>query len=105
MYCGIPFVLAPFLMYSDDNSGNKSKKWNKFDVWCFTLASLPKIEARQFQNMHFISCSNCLSAIEMSRPIVDDLLALEKGVHMFDALTNIEVLSVLCVIMSEYQRR
>ena len=48
--------------------------------------------------MHFISCSNRLSAIEMSRPIVDDLLALEKGVRMFDALTNSEVLVIAPVI-------
>ena len=63
-----------------------------------TLASLPKHKAQQFQSMHFISCSNRLSAIEMSRRIVDDLLALEKGVRMFDDLTNSEVLVIAPVI-------
>ena len=43
-----------------------------------TLACLPKYEARKFENIHCIACSNQLSAIELSKPIVDDLLSLEN---------------------------
>ena len=35
---GNPVVIAPIILYSDDFSGNRSKKWNKFDAWCLTLA-------------------------------------------------------------------
>ena len=99
-HCGrIPVVLAPLLLYSNDTSGNKSKKWNKFDAFCVTLACLPKFEARKIQNIHFVTCSNQLhvSAIELSRPIVDDLLKLERGVQMFDAhlKTNVLVIAPL----------
>lgn len=97
-HCGLPVVLAPLLIYSDDTSGNRSKKWNKFDIWCMTLACLPKHEARKFENIHFISCSNQLSAIQMSKPIVDDLLSLEKGIPMYDALSKSDVLVVSPVI-------
>ena len=70
---GLPVVIAPIVLYSDDMSGNRSKKWNKFDVWCVTLAGLPRIEAVKFQNIHFIVYSNRLSALEMAEPIVEDL--------------------------------
>ena len=37
---GKPVVVVPLLLYSDDTSGNKSKKWNKFDNWCTLLAGI-----------------------------------------------------------------
>ena len=37
-------MMVPFMIYSDDTSGNKSKVWNKFDPWCYLLAGLPKKE-------------------------------------------------------------
>ena len=60
---GCPVVIAPVVLYSDDTSGNKSKKWNKFDCWCITLAGLPIHEARKFQHIHFLACSNNMPAI------------------------------------------
>ena len=98
---GIPVVIAPINLYSDDMSGNRSKKWNKFDVWCMTLAGLPRKESVKFQNVHFISCSNRLSALEMTEPLVEDLKMLEKGIKVFDALTESEIFvvaPVLCVL-------
>ena len=63
----------------------------KFDIICLILASLPKKEA---QNIHFITCSNRLSVLNLSVPIVEDLLEFEKGVMMFDASLNSEVLVI-----------
>ena len=57
-----------------------------------------KYEARKFENIHFIACSNQLSAIELSKPIVDGLLSLEKGIRMYDALSKADVLVVAPVI-------
>ena len=36
---GLPIVICPLVLFSDDTSGNRSKKWNKFDYWCLTLAN------------------------------------------------------------------
>ena len=49
------------LLYTDDTSGNLTKKWNKFDVWCFLLGALPRSENAKLENIHFISCSNSVS--------------------------------------------
>ena len=50
---GLPVVTVPLVLFSDDTSGNRSKKWNKFDYWSMTLAGLPIREARSFHNMYF----------------------------------------------------
>ena len=81
-------------MYSDDTSGNKSKKWNKFELFCITLACLPKHEARKLNNIHYVTCSNQLSAIELSKPIVEDLQKLENGIELYDAHLGKNVLVV-----------
>ena len=55
----------------------------------------------KFQNIHFISCSNCLSALEMADPLVQDLKMLEKGIKVFDAFCGYDIFivtPVLCVL-------
>eukprot|EP00731_Ephydatia_muelleri_P038372 Em0736g2a len=37
---GVPVVMVPLVVFSDDTSGNKSKVWNKFDSYCIRLAGL-----------------------------------------------------------------
>lgn len=96
--CGYPVVVAPILLYSDDTSGNKSKKWNKFDCWCLSLAGLPLHEARKVEHIHFLACSNKLSAIQMAGALVEDLKALERGIRVFDAHTGTDVLLIAPVI-------
>ena len=70
---GLPMVMVPLVLYSDDTSDNRSKKWNKFDVWAMTLAGLPRAENSQLENIHFICRSNETSPVEMAAPVVEDL--------------------------------
>ena len=101
---GLPVVMVPLVLYSDDTSGNRSKKWNEFDVWAMMLAGLPRAENSQLENIHFICacCSNETSAVEMATPIVEDLSGLEmEGVIVYDAYLKQEVLAVapvLCIL-------
>lgn len=80
---GRPIVIAPILLYSDDTSGNRSKKWNKFDVWCISLAGIPKDAIHESSNIYFVACSNRTSANEMTGPIVDELIKLENGIQVW----------------------
>ena len=91
---GKPVVIVPLMLYTDDTSGNKTKKWNKFDVYCLLLAGLPKESNTDLHNIHFITCSNNLSAIDMAQPIVEDLQKVEDGVEMFDAKLGKNVLVI-----------
>ena len=88
----MPVVICPLVLFSDDTSGNRSKKWNKFDYWCLTLAGLPIAESRSFQNIHFLLCSNRLSSLDIAGPLVDDFKKLEDGVVVFDASINQDIL-------------
>ncbi len=94
--------MLPLILFTDDTSGNKSKQWNKFDSWCLKLAGLPNKENSKLYSIHFIACSNKCGVLDMSQPIVDELLQLElNGIVAYDAFLDTEVLvvaPVLCVL-------
>lgn len=97
----IPVVMVPIVLYSDDTSGNRSKKWNSFDVWAMMLAGLSREENAKLHNIHFIAASNEVKALAMMEHIKNDLLKLEEGVVMLDAAMNRNVLvvaPVLCIL-------
>lgn len=91
--------MLPLILYTDDTSGNRSKQWNKFDLWCLKLAGLPTKENAKLHNIHMITCSNKCSALDMTQPLVDDLLKLEtSGITVYDVHLGVEVLVVAPVI-------
>ena len=107
----------PLILYSDDSSGNRSKKWNKFDNWALLLAGkyfemlnlphscttntlgIPKAENTQLQNIHFITCSNKMDCIDLAEGFIEDLVKLEtEGIVVYDAHLQCEVLLIATVI-------
>lgn len=99
---GKPVVTMPYTVYSDDTSGNKTKKWNKFDVCCIILAGLSRKENAQLYNIHFVCCSNKANMLEMSKPVASEMMLLEdKGIIAYDAFLEKDVLLLprpLCFI-------
>lgn len=94
----MPTQIVPLILYSDDTSGNKSKKFNKFDVWAMMLAGLPKMENAKLANIHFIAASNRVTALEMSNEIVNDLKRLENGIILYDSHLQLNVIVIAPVI-------
>ena len=94
--------MLPLILYSDDTSGNKSKKWHKFDSWSVMLAGLPRSENSKISNIHFVCCSDVMSAVDMTESIAHELVNLEmEGVDAYDALHDQAVLLVaplMCVL-------
>ncbi|KAI9484625.1 hypothetical protein BDB00DRAFT_734659, partial [Zychaea mexicana] len=84
----------PLNMFQDDTSGNRSKKWNKFESFSMVPAALPLDERNKRANTHLICVHNRLSSGEIVRSIVDDLKELEEGIEMYDAGTGSKVLVV-----------
>ena len=80
--------MLPLILFTDDTSGNKSKKWHKFESWYLLLAGL--------------GSSDSISALDMATPIADELIQLENsGVDVYDAYQNEHVLVIaplLCII-------
>ena len=65
-------VMLPLILFADDTSGNKSKKWHKF-------VSLPRHLRSKVENIHFLCRTDCMSALDMASPIVDELILLERS--------------------------
>ena len=80
----------PLVLFCDDVSGNRSKKWNKFDLWAMDYRGVAIVAWKT----HFICASN---EVDLSKPIVDLILLEEEGVVMYDAMHEV-VAPVLCVL-------
>ena len=70
---GKPVVMLPIILFSDDTSGNKNKKWHKFESWYMSLAGLPHHVNARIENIHFLCCSDSVCPLDMSKPISEDL--------------------------------
>ncbi|KAL5516835.1 hypothetical protein EMCRGX_G002259 [Ephydatia muelleri] len=92
---GRKVIMVPSILFSDDTSGNKSKKWHKFESWYLLFAGLPRQANGRHVNIHFVCCSDSVSPLDMARPISEDLARLEnEGVEMYDAQSQEKVLVV-----------
>ena len=58
-------VSIPINLYSDDISGNRSKKYNCFNSVALMVAGLPRSKNYKLHNIHFVSTSN-----KVNSPIV-----------------------------------
>ena len=96
---GKPDLIVPILLYIDDTSGNISKKWHAFNIWCFLLVGLPRHINSQLQNIHFICWSDRVTAIKMAEPIVHELKFLKSsGVLCYNGFLNCSAIVLACVI-------
>ncbi|KAL5506819.1 hypothetical protein EMCRGX_G008563 [Ephydatia muelleri] len=95
-------IMVPLILFTDDTSGNRSKKWNKFESWYLLLAGLGRHANAKPSNIHFLTTSNKVSPLDQSVPIVEELLLLEsEGIEAYDAFSDCQVLVVaplICVI-------
>ncbi|KAH9820701.1 hypothetical protein DFH28DRAFT_1194770 [Melampsora americana] len=62
---GLLIQHIPMILYSDDTSGNVSKKWNKHMSIYTILAGLPPKLANQEFNIHFVATTNTANALEL----------------------------------------
>ena len=84
---GRPVVMLPLVLFSDDTSGNRSKKWHKFDPWSVKFVELPREENAKINNIHFLCCSDVISALDMAGPLAQQLYDIEtNGIEEFDIL-------------------
>ena len=99
---GKPVYILPFVLFADDTSGNKSKKWHKFISWYLKFPGLPRKERLKTDNIHFLCCSDNLSALELAKPMAEELFMLEtQGLEVYDAQSKQMVLVVaplICIV-------
>eukprot|EP00731_Ephydatia_muelleri_P012741 Em0007g51a len=96
---GIPVVMVPITLFTDDTSGNKSKQWNKFHSWNFRLEGLSKKENGNLQNIQFICASNKVPVLDMAVPLVQEFTALEnEGIIAYDTFLQRNVIVVAPIL-------
>ena len=67
-------LTLPLVIFLDETSGNRSKKWNKLETYSFFLASLPRAEITKFSNINFVRVSNLVNSETLGKVIAEDLL-------------------------------
>ncbi|KAH9823187.1 hypothetical protein DFH28DRAFT_1078255 [Melampsora americana] len=89
----------PINLYSDDTSGNVSKKYNKHMNVLFSLSGLPPEILNQEYNVHFSATSNCASAPELLDHVVDEINDLSvEGFEVYDHASGDNVLVLVVVL-------
>ncbi len=70
------------------------------------IIGLPKKQNRDLNNIHLITCSNKLLCMELAEGFIHDLVQLEEGVVMYDALlkTNVLVRAPVILIIGDNPR-
>lgn len=78
-------LVVPVILFSDETSGNRSKKWNHHESWYMKLAGLPPKEQNKLHNIHFLATSNTVGYADLAKAVVEDLNSgLSKGVECYD---------------------
>lgn len=99
---GKPVVMLPLVLFTDDTSGNRSKKWHKFDSWSIMFSGLSHCENAKLSNIHFCCCSDTASAVDMTVALAPELTKLENdGIVAYDALlkqTVMVISPVMCIL-------
>ena len=94
--------MLPLILFTDDLSGNKSKKWHKFESWYVMLAGLPRHENAKLENIHFVSCTDLMDVLDMTECVSQQLKQLElDGIEVYDSYYKESVLVIaplLCII-------
>ncbi|KAI8459667.1 hypothetical protein BY996DRAFT_6429889 [Phakopsora pachyrhizi] len=91
---------VPLRIYSDDTSGNLSKKWNKYISIFMSLAGLPPHILNQEYNTLFVATSNIATALELAAPVVEELNILStSGFFTFDYSLQEDVLVLPVILM------
>ncbi|KAH9810780.1 hypothetical protein DFH28DRAFT_1131520 [Melampsora americana] len=89
----------PITLYSDDTSGNVSKKFNKHMSLFFTLSGLPPEILNQEYNIHFLATSNCATALDLLDGAVDQIDQLStEGFDAFDLSSGQEIMVMVVVL-------
>lgn len=98
--------MMPLAAFTDDTSGNISKKWNKFDSWSVMISGLPRHLNAKITNIHFCCCSNVATAVDMAGAIASEFTLLEEGIEAYDALTQqtVVILAPLLCILADNPR-
>ena len=69
-------LTLPLVVFLDETSRNRSKKWNKLETYSFFLPSLPREEITKFSNINIVCVSNLVDSEMLGKVIAEDVLGI-----------------------------
>ncbi|KAI9095604.1 hypothetical protein DFS34DRAFT_595137 [Phlyctochytrium arcticum] len=88
-------LVAPLILFCDDLSGARSKRYNPHINWALQFAGLPFKSQQEDYNIHLITVSDQVEGVEMGAELVKQITEqAEKGVQVYHATLQEEVLVV-----------
>ncbi|KAG2036127.1 hypothetical protein BDR03DRAFT_866909 [Suillus americanus] len=92
-------VAYPVLLYCDNTSGNRSKKWNEHNTFLMNAAGLPREHMQREYNLNCICTSNIAPPLEMLEGVVEQIeLCQETGIWAYDCSCHDIVLVIISVL-------
>ncbi|KAI9104002.1 hypothetical protein DFS34DRAFT_700620 [Phlyctochytrium arcticum] len=92
-------IVFPLVLFCDDTSGNRSKRFNPHESWFVQLAGLPFADQRDVYHIHFICTSNEANGIEVADSLVKQIAGpLNEGFVAFDGKAQ-ESVYVVCPLL------
>jgi hypothetical protein len=89
-----PIVHIGVGLFSDELSGNLSKKWNHFDNLFIQIFSLPK----KIKALFFVGTMRSKDWALLCQPVLKELLELQYKIGGFYASLGLEVLAVVEIV-------
>lgn len=87
---GKPTATLPLLVFSDETSGNTTKKWNRLETFSMSFAGLLRKDIRKTENIHFLGTSNIVPSVPLGQSIANDL----KGTYIYKMATKTKISKV-----------
>ncbi|KAI9103395.1 hypothetical protein DFS34DRAFT_671836 [Phlyctochytrium arcticum] len=92
-------IVVPLVLFCDDTSGNRSKRFNPHESWFVQLAGLPFADQQDVYHIHFVCTSNEANGIEMADRLVEQIAGpSSEGFVAFDGKAQ-ESVYVVCPLL------
>ncbi|KAI9346096.1 hypothetical protein DFJ73DRAFT_626434 [Zopfochytrium polystomum] len=95
---GVLVVIILIALFSDDTSGNTSKKWNKYESWIMSFPGLQAELRNRPEHVHFLTTSKSAAGFESAEVISNELRITRDGVKGVNPLTHAPILIVTSVL-------
>ncbi|KAI9328987.1 hypothetical protein DFJ73DRAFT_631465 [Zopfochytrium polystomum] len=95
---GVLVVMILIALFSDDTSGNTSKKWNKYESWIMSFPGLQAELRNRPEHVHFLTTSKSAAGFESAEVISNELRITRDGVKGVNPLTHAPILIVTSVL-------
>ena len=95
---GKPTETLPLLVFSDETSGNTTKKWNRLETFSMSFAGLLRKEMRKTEHIHFLGTSNIVPSVPLGKSIANDLKGIYNSGYEGQRFVLTTLMTLICTL-------